>query len=69
MSSAVSQERGALVTVCCAVNALGNYIPPFFVFPRANVLESWLLTAPPGSSATGHPKATGWMTEKGFQNT
>ena len=58
MSSAVSQEMGTMVTVCCAVNALGNHIPPFFVFPRFNVQENWLLTAPPGSSATGHPKAT-----------
>ncbi|XP_037790091.1 uncharacterized protein LOC119585535 [Penaeus monodon] len=66
VSSAVSQERGTLVTICCAVNALGNHIPPFFVFPRVYVQENWLLTAPPGSSATGNPKATGWMTEEGF---
>ena len=55
-----------LIIAFCAVNALGNHIPPFFVFPRVNVQENWLLTAPPGSSATGHPKATGWMTEEGF---
>ena len=29
-----SQERGQLVTVTCAVSALDNSIPPFFVFPR-----------------------------------
>ena len=62
----VSQERGTLVTVCCAINALGNHIPPFFVFPRVKVQDNWLLTAPPGSSATGHPKASGWMTEENF---
>ena len=66
MSSAVSQERGTLVTVCCAINALGNHIPPFFAFPRVNVQENWLLTAPPGSALTGHPKASGWMTEECF---
>ena len=37
-----------------------------FVFPRVTVQENCLLTAPPGSSATGHPRATGWMTEEGF---
>ena len=66
VGSVVSQERGTLVTVCCAVNALGNHIPPYFVFPRVNVQENWLLTAPPGSGASGHPKASGWMTEENF---
>lgn len=31
-----SAERGELVTMCCAINAIGNAIPPFFVFPRVN---------------------------------
>lgn len=29
-----SAERGQLVTVACAVNAIGNFIPPMFIFPR-----------------------------------
>ncbi|KAL1247227.1 hypothetical protein QQF64_022603 [Cirrhinus molitorella] len=29
-----SGERGKLVAVAVAINALGNSIPPFFVFPR-----------------------------------
>ena len=66
VGSAVSQERGQLVTLCCAVNAIGNHIPPFFVFPRVNIQDHWLLTAPTGSSATGHSKASGWMTEETF---
>ena len=33
VGSIVSQERGTLVTVCCAVNVLGNHMPPFLVFP------------------------------------
>ena len=36
------------------------------MFPRVNVQDNWLLTAPPGSYASGHPKATGWMTEDTF---
>ncbi len=66
VGSVVSHERGTLVTVCCAINAIGNHIPPYFVFPRVNVQDNWLLTAPPGSDASGHPKATGWMTEMNF---
>ena len=37
VGSVVSQERGTLVTVCCAINVIGNHIPPYFVFPRVNV--------------------------------
>ena len=66
VSSVVSQERGTLVTLCCAVNAIGNSIPPYFVFPRVHVQNHWLLTAPPGSQMSGHPKATGWMTSENF---
>ncbi|XP_065653122.1 uncharacterized protein LOC136080428 [Hydra vulgaris] len=29
-----SAERGTLVTACCASNAIGNSIPPLFIFPR-----------------------------------
>ena len=32
----VSAERGQLVTLCCAVNAVGNSVPPMFIFPRVN---------------------------------
>ena len=66
VGAVVSQERGTLVTLCCAVNALGNHIPPYFIFPRVNVQDNWLLITPPGSGANGHPKATGWMTEVNF---
>ena len=44
VGSVVSQERGTLVTLWCAVNAIGNSIPPYFVFPRVNVQDHWLLT-------------------------
>lgn len=33
VESTTSQERGTLVTVCLAVNAIGNAVPAFFVFP------------------------------------
>jgi len=44
VGSVVSQERGTLVTVCCGVNATGNHIPPFFVFPRVKVQQHWHLS-------------------------
>ena len=40
VSSAVLQERRKLITLCCAANALGNTIPPFFVFPRVKTQQS-----------------------------
>ena len=66
VGTTVSQERGNIVTLCCAVNALGNTIPLFFVFPSVNIQSQWLAAAPPGSAATGHPKVTGWMTAENF---
>ena len=30
----VSAKRGPLVTLCCAISASGNTIPPMFFFPR-----------------------------------
>ena len=35
VSSAVSQERRTLVIVCCAINAVGNHIPPFLYFQES----------------------------------
>lgn len=38
----VSAERGTLVTVEMAVNALGHAVPPMFIFPRLNKLVQGL---------------------------
>lgn len=35
-----SQERGILITVCVDVNALGNSIPPMFIFPLKNTVNT-----------------------------
>ena len=66
VGSVVSQERGALVTVCCSVNAIGNRIPPFCVFLRVCTLDVWQENLPTGSAGEGHPKASGWMTAENF---
>ena len=54
-----SAERGTLVTLCCAVNAVGNSIPPFFVFPRVYFRDVMLKGAPAGSKGAAHPSI--WM--------
>ena len=64
VSGATSAERGTLVTVAVAVNAVGNCMPPHFVFPRAKFHDFFLNGAPPGSTGSANP--SGWMTEAGF---
>lgn len=59
-----SAERGELVTVCAAVSASGNHIPPFMIFPRVNWQPRMLNGAPPGSDGIPHP--SGWMTGPNF---
>ena len=54
-----SQERGELVTLCCAVNASGSHIPPFFIFPRVRMKDCFLNGAPPGSH--GIAASSGYM--------
>ena len=38
----VSDEIGQLVTVCCVVNAIGNSVPPIFIFPRVHFRDHFL---------------------------
>ena len=60
----VSAERGQLVTLCCAVNAVGNSVPPMFIFPRVNYRDNFVNGGPVGCVGTTHP--SGWMTAAGF---
>ena len=59
-----SAERGTLVTLCCGINALGNSIPPFFIFPRVHFKTFMVNDAPVGSDGAAHP--SGWMTAPNF---
>ena len=54
-----SPERGTLVTLCCAVNAIGNSVPPMFIFPMVYFREPRFNAAPIGSKGVAHP--IGWM--------
>ncbi|XP_060878158.1 uncharacterized protein LOC132950650 [Metopolophium dirhodum] len=54
-----SSERGTLVTMCLAVSALENTIPPMFVFPRVNYKDHFIRGGPPGCVGTSNK--SGWM--------
>ena len=36
-----SAERGQTVTLCCAVNAADQSLPPMFVFPRVHFQDNY----------------------------
>lgn len=59
VAQAASSERGQLVTMCSIVNAIGNSLPPVFIFPRHKYKDYFLKGAPPGSKGCATP--SGWM--------
>ncbi|KAF2897999.1 hypothetical protein ILUMI_08176 [Ignelater luminosus] len=59
-----SAERGTLVTVAVAVSALGNMVPPFFVFPRVHYKSHFVRGGPIGCEGDANP--SGWMKEENF---
>ncbi|KAB0804365.1 hypothetical protein PPYR_01335 [Photinus pyralis] len=59
-----SQERGTLVTMCFAINALGNSIPPMFVFPLVRYHDHFVRDGP--DSCIGSANRSGWMQEEDF---
>ena len=64
VSSVTSAERGQLVTMTLAVNAVGNTVPPFFIFPRVHFKDHFLNGSPTGSSGSANP--SGWMKAEDF---
>ena len=59
-----SGEKSKTVTVICATNAVGTYIPSMFIFPRKRMVESLMHNAPTG--ALGHCTESGWTDEQSF---
>jgi len=59
-----SEDRGKLVTVCCCVNAIGQAIPPMFIFPRVHFKSHFIKFGPAGCIGTSYP--SGWMTAESF---
>ena len=64
---ALRQLREAPLSLCVLVrgiNALGNALPPAFIFPRANFKEHMLKGAP--SQCLGLANSSGWMNNEYF---
>ena len=53
-----SAERGATVTVICAMNAIGSHLPPMLIFPRKRLVDALMQGAPP--QAVGYCSDNGW---------
>jgi len=60
----ISTEKETLVTMAVAVSAIGNMIPPFFIFPRAPYKDHFIQEGPLGSAGDVNP--FGWMEEEHF---
>nr|XP_023028779.1 jerky protein homolog-like [Leptinotarsa decemlineata] len=55
-----SGERGQLVTSASVVNANGNSVPPFLIFPRKEFKDFMVANGPPVCVGASH--FSGWMT-------
>lgn len=64
VGAVTSAERGELVTLVCAVNATGNAVAPFYIFPRKRWNDAFLVGATAGAKGTA--SGTGWMTSDIF---
>jgi len=64
VGSLTSGERGQHVTLCCAVSAAGNTVPPMFVFPRVKYYDHFVRDGPQGAIGVSYP--SGWMTSDNF---
>ena len=62
----VSAERGTLVTLVCAINAIGNSVPPMFIFPRKTYRDHFIRGGPPGS--IGRANGSGWIKEEDWHS-
>lgn len=62
VGQAVSGKRGTMVNMCMVINAVGNTVPPVFLFPRAKFHDSMIFGAPPGSLGLVNRPKTRWMT-------
>eukprot|EP00116_Pleurobrachia_bachei_P003013 sb/3463275/ len=64
VGSMSSAERGTNVTVLLCGNAVGEWVPPMFIFPRKKEHKEYLRGAPEGSISCN--QASGWMTAVSF---
>jgi hypothetical protein len=59
-----SGERGTRVTMCLAVNAIGNTVPPMLIFPRKTFRDHFIPDGPVG--CIGGATSSGWMDDTHF---
>lgn len=64
VGSITSQERGTLITMCLAVNTVGNTVPPMFIFPHLKFHDYFVRDGPVGCIGSGNK--SGWMQEADF---
>ncbi|EFA11818.1 hypothetical protein TcasGA2_TC016420 [Tribolium castaneum] len=64
VGSVTSAERGTLVTVAFAVEAIGIVIHPFFVFPRVRYQDNIIRDGSAGSDGTANPFA--WVQDNSY---
>jgi hypothetical protein len=64
VGKATSAERGVLITMVCACNAAGAFLPPMYIFPRKRMLDTLLNGAPP--DAIGFASPSGWTDSELF---
>lgn len=64
IGSVTSGEKGSLVTMCAAVSATRNSVPPMYIFPRQNFKDHFIRDGPTGCVGVAHP--SGWMTTENF---
>lgn len=64
VGATTSAERGSLVAFVYAVNAIGNTIPPLFVFPHIHYADHCVRDGPVGSIGSGNK--SGWVQETDF---
>lgn len=57
-------ERGTMITMALTVNAAGNHLPPFFLFPRKNMQSAFLDNFSSGTA--GFANGSGWMCQPEF---
>ena len=59
-----SGEKGETVTIICAMNAAGSYLPPMMIFKRRRMTQLLLRRSPPGT--VGEVSDNGWVTSELF---
>jgi hypothetical protein len=62
----ISSTRLAAITIIAGGNALGNYLPPYYIFPGKRWNPEFVNCSLPGSS--GEMSESGWSSTKIFNN-